>query len=568
MDFHIPSESIQPVSVSEEFTKWVSPEKESGHPRILRLQFPDTLVSTLVVSDMIPEQLLHTCIQKIRLYLRNEKNAGYMHHKLLAHFPNREIALRDSLNQLLTTPKESAAGIMHPTDFTYHFWTQVCSNIVKELRTGNHDPSDAELGLGQSAYMIGYYNTHFRGADQKKREVEAAEKLLTATIARKQEPFSFADIADTKDDKGNPISKRISREKIAAFIQDRLEPRESEDLPEILLVHAGNGHDYYLTTSHALGYIRKRRSELADSLRNAYTKHFYQALRQDRPTKSMKSDDAFRRHIAREVAARDPVFSGLLKYEIISLLARQAPRDAANTEAVEKLISESEGQVRPLDEVFELDRKKLSKDAELLLPFYLATPVFRAIARLFRRLSGNGRPGTVVDDVSDAPGTQTRTKAQSAMVPDDTETTAKAIADSGSRGVKRQNKQSTNANTGSRQSQGAISADEYRKKVQEISREFVPEGQSLTEAMEDLAEQWNPLIDTTAKKNLVEDVNSLVRDFLRRMRAGFRVAPPGPDRIRKMAGELAQKNAFSKIRRKDALKQYIELYMLKLLGKR
>ncbi|MFP4644659.1 MAG: hypothetical protein ACLFM0_09920, partial [Spirochaetales bacterium] len=399
-------------------------------------------------------------------------------------------------------------------------------------------------------------------------EVEAAEKFLSATIARKREPFSFADIADTKDDRGNPISKRISRERIAGFIQDRLEARESQDLPEIMLVHGGDGHDYYLTTAHALEYMRKRRSELADSLRNAYTKHFYEALRQDRPTKSMKSDDAFRRHIAREVAARDPVFWGLLKYEIISLLARQTSTDAADTEEVEILISESDRQVRPLDEVFELDRKRLSKDAELMLPFYLATPIFRAIARLFRRLSGNGRPGTIVDDVGDAPGTQVRARPQSAMGPDDTETTAKAIAGSGNRAANKNIREPSDADDGSRQSRGTVNADEYRKKVREISREFVPEGQSLTEALEDLIEQWNPLIDATAKKNLVEDVNSLVRDFLRRMRAGFRIAPPGPERIRKMAGELAQKDAFSKIRRKDALKRYIELYMLKLLGKR
>ena len=568
VDFHIPSESIQPVSVTEEFTKWIASGEDSGNPRILRLQFPDTLASILVVSDMIPEQLLNISMQKIRLHLRNEKNSSYMHHKLLGHFPSREIALRDTLNQLLTTPRESIASVMRPTDFTYHFWTQVCSNIIKELRTGNQDQSDNELGLGQSAYMLGYYNTHFRGADQKKREIEAAEKLLSETVARKREPFSFADIADTKDERGNPISKRISREKIAEFIQERLEPSESEDLPEIMLVHGGDGHDYYLATEHALGYILRRRSELADSLRNAYVKHFYQALRHDRPTRSMKSDDAFVRHIAREVAARDPVFSGLLKYEIVSLLSRrQVSADSGHDVDMERLISDSAQQIRSLDEVFELDRRKLLKDAELLLPFYLATPFFRAIARLLRRLAGNGRPGAVVDDIDDNGRTKTAARAHGTMVLDEADASrsgharqGKADADTG---------YSSSAQNGeSRQSRGAMSATEYRKKVQEIAREFVPDGRSLPEAMEDLIEEWNPLIDATAKKNLVEDVNSLVRDFLRRMRAGFRVAPPGPDRIRKMAGELAQKDAFSKIRRKDALKRYIELYMLKLLGKR
>lgn len=569
IDFELPTEVIHPVGVTEEFTKWIEPEDEIAE-QIVRLQFPAPLTSILVVSDMIPEKLLHVSIQKIRLHLRSEKNAGYMHHKLLSHFPNREVAVRDSLNQLLTTPRDAVTTVVRPTDFTYNFWTQVTNSYIKDLKTDGHSSSDIELGVGQSAYLIAYYNTHFRGADQKRREKEAAEKLLESAIASRDEPFTFADIAATPDEHGNPVSKRISNEVIASHIERKLEPVGDTQLPEVLLIRAADGHEYYVTRAHALSYMLAMRQELADALREHYLKLWSAALREDRPRASMKSDEAFDRHIGKEVAKRRPVFHGMLNYELISLLENQAPPEPSLRGDLRLLTDSSQKSLRRLSEMFELDRKKLYKDAELRLPFYLATPVFRAIFRFFRRLAGGQKGGKVLDDVSEHPGQSATRKflrkpgASDASLPaEEEEHEGPEILPSESAG-----------GAGSA-AKGAASKDrkgpsrtEYRKKVEEVSKEFIPPGTNLEEAMSDLVEKWNPLLDPEAKRNLVEDVNSLVRDFLRRMRAGFRIAPPGPERIRKMADELSQKDSFSDIRRKDALKRYIELYMLKLLGKR
>lgn len=562
IDFTILSEHIQPVTVTEEFTRWIR-QSEDSPKRILRLQFPDTLSSVLVLSEMIEERLLMLCMQKIRLHLRSEKNAGYMQHKLLGHFPNREIALRDSLNQLLTTPREAAAMVMHPSDFTYHFWTQVCNNIIKDLRSGNHESSETELGLGQAAYLVGYYNTHFRGADQRKRETEAAEKYLLKTLDRVQDPFTYADLASMPDDKGNPLSKRISKERITGFIEDRLKPAGDSDLPEILLVRASDGREIYLARKHALTYFLRTRTELSTAMQEAYSQAWYNAYRTDRITSSMKSDDAFDRHIYKEVCRRDTVFAGMLKYDLLRLLSERAPPDQAHAAEVNFLFHPGESELRPLHEIFELERKKILKDAELRLPFYLATPTFRAIMRFLRRVfsSAPKRP-RVVDDVSDAP--------ESAEIRSATTTTDRpARGERAGRVVESEVSSESGKTTGNAPSTKRADRDPsaYRRKVAEISQDFLPAGKSIDTALKELAEQWNPLLDAAAKQNLVEDINSLVRDFLRKMRSGFRSAPPGPDRIRRMAEELAAKDSFSKIRRKEALQRYIELYMLKLLGK-
>lgn len=577
IDFALPSEVVYPVVVSEEFTKWIEPGDE-GVEKLLRLQFPDALPSVLVPSGMVPERLLPICIQKIRLHLRNERTSGYMHHKLLSYFPTREIALRETLNQLLTTPRDLVAAVQKPTDFTYNFWTQVCSTIIQEARAGEHESHVLELGLPQAAYLVGYYNTHHRGADQKRREAEYAEKVLSRALDQRTEPFTFSEIAELPDDRGNPLSKRLATERIAAIIESRMSTESESELPEIVLVRGADKRDYYVMRAHALAYVLAVRSRLADELKRFYTQAWYRALRTDRVSPVMTSDEEFDRHIRSELRRREPVFAGMLHYELLGLLSRQAPPDTTLQSDIRLMLDTNQEKVRPMPEVFELDRKRLMKDAELMLPFYLATPAFRAIVRFLRRIFGVKR---YQDSGGPNSGGSTRRKsATDGREHADSEdeyteypTTVRGVGSAGQQPLASSASRNRSDTTGraQRESGGSTGrkavSTEYREKVKEIARDFVPDGKSIDQTMKELVEQWNPLLDATAKKNLVEDVNSLVRDFLRRMRAGFRVAPPGPDRIRRMAGELAEKDAFSKIRRKKELRRYIELYMLKLLGK-
>jgi hypothetical protein len=85
--------------------------------------------------------------------------------------------------------------------------------------------------------------------------------------------------------------------------------------------------------------------------------------------------------------------------------------------------------------------------------------------------------------------------------------------------------------------------------------------------LKELINLWNTLLDPKAKANLVEDVNSLVRDFLRKLKIAQRYQAPTPERLEKLAEELVAHEALERIRNKEALKKYILLYMLEVLSK-
>lgn len=105
-----------------------------------------------------------------------------------------------------------------------------------------------------------------------------------------------------------------------------------------------------------------------------------------------------------------------------------------------------------------------------------------------------------------------------------------------------------------------------RRSIQSLVSQYVPEGKTIDTTLGELAEKWNPLFATEQKKDLVEDVNALVRDFLRPIRRSFLERPPDVKRIQSLAEQLSTSKSLAKIKKRDVLIRYIELYMIRCLG--
>jgi len=106
----------------------------------------------------------------------------------------------------------------------------------------------------------------------------------------------------------------------------------------------------------------------------------------------------------------------------------------------------------------------------------------------------------------------------------------------------------------------------YRNAVQNLKVQFVGSDKTVPERLGELAEKWNPLYDPKARTDLVEDVNAMIRDYLRTLRRGFRLKPPDSARLQALAAQVSRNQAFDRIKRKDLFLRYIEVYMIKILG--
>jgi hypothetical protein len=106
---------------------------------------------------------------------------------------------------------------------------------------------------------------------------------------------------------------------------------------------------------------------------------------------------------------------------------------------------------------------------------------------------------------------------------------------------------------------------EFSEAARKAERTLVPQGYKLEEYLQTLIGRWNNLLDPVAKANLTEDINSLIRDYLRGVLRTMKPSGFTADRLEMMSSNLADTPNLLKIRNHKALQEYIKLYMIKML---
>jgi hypothetical protein len=567
MPITIPAEVVRPVDVKSEFVRWIGRSESGQKTDVLKLMFPDGVHSALVSTDLVPRKLAKLCVQKIRIYLRSERNAGYMRSKLASIFRQREMAMKDMLSSILTTPDQALRTVFEPTDFTFHFWTQLSSTIIKEY-SQKKDKLVEEHGYCQAAYLLGYYNVHHRGVQQRSRERETALRQLDNTLRKPPYVYTISEIHGFTDQRGVPLTKKYTVEDVNHFIAEQIRPGENQSLPRMIRLRAGDGSEHYVYRDFVPAVTVEHVFTSRKEMRDHYVDSWKASLQANRRVPEMTDDAAFARSVEDRLKQTDALLHTLLDYNLL-YLARQEATVAGELEAeLNEIFHPKEPRLRPLNQILNLERKKLYTDARLLLPFWQAIPVLNAfvsflkrfflgvpeeerLTRQERKATRKGPRSTVSPATAEA-SSATATGTTVRYSPDGM-TDAPAAGSEGG----------TASSGASRRAQLA----RFKDAVRALQKDFVRPGSTPERTLNELVERWNPLLDPVAKENLVEDVNSLSRDFLRRMKVSFRLIPPTRDRVNEWADRLVQAEAFTQIRRRDDLKEYIKLYMLVLLGK-
>jgi hypothetical protein len=567
----IPNELIQPVHVRTDFLDWLG-ARDRPDDTLLRLMFPEGLQSIVATLGVVRNSLASVSLQKIRDYLRNKRNAGYMHSKLRAVFPNRDVALKEALNKILTTPDDALKTIQRPTEFTFHFWTSLSSAVIKEFGQ-KQETLQEELDYCRAAYLIGYYNVFYKGVEQRKKDVDTALKSVDAKLRKEPYAFTLSDIHSFTDAKGVPLVKRCPRKSIDDFIEEKLVPPDDTHMPELVRVRSADGRDYYIRKDAVFKIVFPEIRDAAETIENRLSDKWMAALRRNEKLKEMQEDTAFEHVLTEMLKEQKPLLFGMLRFDMLHVLATEQKLFGSAQEELDRMLDRKNQRIRPLSVVLDLDRRKLLADARLRLPFWQAVPVLRGIVAWLKRLflgepsprkkrrqaqkkareQGGGAHGEPVDATAGAAYREYADAAyeSTAVQFGERPTPARAGAGAGAGGGE----------------PGRGTNPEVKRAARQLQGDYVPPGGDVDTTLEELAERWNPLLDPVAQQNLVEDVNSLVRDFLRRRKTIFRSSPPTRARIQQMAAQLAQNSALAEIKRKEPLRRYLELYMLRILGK-
>jgi len=506
---------------------------------IVKLQFPEGVDSLIVAQESIATDLIEAAVAKIGRYLQEGKNAAYAETKLVGALRGNEMLVRQFMEDVAHRPKKASATILSPTDFTFRFWTHLSNLVLQDFRAKSEKTAQ-DHGVCQSAYIVGYAVFHKKGAVQREKELAEDRKSLEAQVRKAPYVFGYQDLYRLKDDKGATFVSKHGNDFINSFLTEKTKRAGDEAVPYLVRVHAAaQKKDYFLHRDVVVAVFLKKLSECAEELRKHYLDEWTAEMRQDRTPETARSDASFRRDVDARVKQGHPLLAALANGGLLYLaseethISEQAKAELQKCFAVENIL-------RPFDELLGLSRTQLMKNARMYLPFWLTMPVVSGILRLLRRLFRGGRRGQGAGEA------QAPAQARQAQEEPEREEQPPAVEQK----------------KGSAEKENLL---RYRRSVQSLIAQYVPKGSTIDAVLAELAEKWNPLYDQSQKRNLIEDVNALVRDFLRPIRRSFLVRPPDPKRVHALAEQLSASKSLSQIKKRDILMRYIELYMIRCL---
>jgi len=553
----IPEHLITEVNIKTDFVSALG-ELKTENPQILRFSFPELVNPILVSSDLVEQKLMELAVYKLRVYLESKNNASFVMHRLHPALRGNERGLRDMISVVMTKPGRAIGSLLDPSDFSFRFWAHFANFVLQEHKEISEKTAE-EHGYCQAAYLIGFYNVHYRGKQQRENEKSNMVKKFETQFHKYPYAYTLKDLYSVRDEKGLPLIRKNTRDVFLEFLEARTKSEGYESLPELVHLKTVHGKDYYIHKDLLIPLFVKMLHEQSREIKDYYLEEWEKLLKENRRILAMTDEQEFIRDLDITLKNRSPFLYSLLNYNLLYLAKEQGKISYDMARTMDQVLDEKRKQLHPLPKILALSRKELFDDAKLRVPIWKRLTVFRGLFYFFLNLfrcikkTWNRSRERAGQREASLPHSEAGADSAAAEAPAATHPSPRPAEAVGSTTLR------------------PISSKQlvvYRKAVHDLKLEFVGSEKTIPQSLKELMEKWNPLYDPKARTNLVEDVNAMVRDYLRNIRRTFRVSAPDAGRIRSLADKLAANKSFARIKRKDDFIRYIEVYMIKLLGER
>ncbi len=511
----VPPEWIQAVNIDTDLGI-LSDRKEEAKVPLYRIIFNGQAKPLVVPQSFVPEKLLECSVLKIRHYLRQGANKDFIFNKLSYAFANKESQLKDALGAVLTKPTEAWGQLADGGgDFGFQFWAYLTSYIKHDLDKKKEKAAE-DLGIYQATLLCEFFASHYKGKAKRLLDLESASRSLGQGLRKPPLYFAIEDVLGFRDSQGQPVQGRLSRDDIEAYLKEKTTTAEEGLLPELLVIATGQGRRVYIAKEKVFALVFRLLGELRADCRSRLVQQWSKILGDFQSSPAMEDDEAFVKELGALVASRSPLLDALIQDRLLPLVYEELSATQAASSDISRLFYK--GELLPLDELLELDRKSLKVDAKMLLPFWYSVPILSSIMRIFLG-SGKKKASVPVQAKAAPPEAQTLKARRAAFI------TAAC----------------------------------------QVEAEIVPSGYTLEEYIAELEGRWANLLNPQARRNLVDDVNSLVRDYLRNVLRSLSPSNFTTERVKSLSASLADTPSLLKLKNHAALELYIQLYMVKLL---
>jgi len=510
--------------------------------KLLLITFGEVVSSIVVPPEIINTVLFDLVLKKIHLYIQNQNNYAYLSRYLKKAFENNESAVNSVMESMLSGPPGFRDHIRKPEDFSFKFFSYLCNKVLKDL-SDKKDKTAPDVGIYQSMALLRAFITYGRAIVQKDAQKMSDMRDLSSKVKKAPFIFSTAEMWEMKDNAGNLYCKKYSNEFITEFINKATTRKSEEDLPPLVRVSADAKKEYYIDREMVSQVFLKTLIDVSKEIRKQYFNEWGQVLRKYKTNKEMQSDKIYNESLGITIKNDFKLLNALLNPDLIYLANRLSSSNKNIKMSVDACFVEP-GKFKSLDKLLHMDREELIKEIRATLPLHYSIPFIGRLIGIFISMLVRKKKSAAEKESGD----------QKTSV--DGEDVFQEFGSSFD-GSSRKN-DSDKAGQPPQDLLGSISS---------LRKKYLSSGKDENQTLDELVEKWNYMVDKIARKNLILDINSLIKDFLRgKKRLIIRYKTLDEKKVSVLADDLLRQMSNLNIKHKDAFRQYVILYMLKLLG--
>ena len=538
--FMIDSNWILVFDIKTDFLNTMKiPEDEKG--KIILIQFPEGISDIVLPPEILRNLLFDIVLKKLHLYIRNQNNYAYVGRYLRKAIPGKDLAVKRMMESILAGPGNFKSQILKPNDFSFKFFSFLCNKVIKDILDKN-DKTSTDIYTCQALYIMRAFITHFRGLMQKESQKKADYKELSDTVKKPPHIFSITDMYDLKDKSGRSFSSKYSSDFVNGFIKNETAVKEGDDLPFLVRIVPEKRKEYYIQRDLVPKVFLQKLIDTGKEVHDEFFVRWTENMKNFNKTRDMQRDDVFVAAIEECVKNDHKLLNALLNPGLIYLSNQSSSLNDNIKNSVTGCFNAG-GKFKTLDNLLGIDRNDLLKEVRVNLPITYSIPVIGKMLIMFCRIfTGRGRKKGSSSAASETASGSAYQELRPSEAMNQPVMYKPSPADKGRSSVN------------------------YASAIHNLKKQFLgSEGGNLNQSLDELAEKWNPLYEPQARTNLVEDVNSLIRDFIRTKKKLFMKYPPDAKRISALAEDLVHKTSNVGIKKQEPYRQYVELYIIKLL---
>lgn len=498
-------------------------KEDSKSPMLYLLEFTRDLPALILPACVPVKVILDTAQQKIRKIMKKDEYHDYFLKKLRSTNPTKEITIRNFYEHFVDSENYQFADFQDGDD--YYIWNQTLYYIRQDFEK-IQDRTIEDINILQAVNILEIQSTYLKEKFQAEHKREEALKELEASLNKSPYFFSMNQILKFQDQSGRLLYGKYTEDDLKEFLQKKTTEGDANKLPPLLVFKVDSGTRYYVYKKKVIQVVVRLCNEAHDSIEKEIEDSWVKAMMNYERLPAMNNQNEFEELLHKLVEKNSPILHSLLTANFMTLLSYEKDDD----ETMEGFHLFIDGRLMDYSDLLMLKNSKIYANAKARLPFIYTIPLISWLISLFNtKKKEKNKPKSA--QVS-APNFDDNSEEEKPKAPEKTKSKTEALA----------------------------------AQAKEITKDLIPEGSTLDRELNYLTKQWNKMISKDAYNNLTEDVNSLIRDYTRRVVKTLTTSSFTRERVENLAKTLVNTPNMQKINEEKALTEYVTLYILRLVS--